>query len=395
MNWSALWGHSVLDRFELMEERVPEEWFHYGVVAGHSSQYSLGQGRRGEHAPESLQTWVDTLREIGRVPLGGMPQKINPPWTRDLTPKKKHEIESLLSHFKTLIAPVEGVLDIGGGAGHLARHLARELRCPVESIDRDPVLQDKARRILEKPPWRHASMHSVRFKTGEFSDVEYPDPVDPGHWAVGLHTCGPLAWSHLKLVARGYSVLNVGCCYEKLNVHREIECSERARRSSLPWTEEALYLAERGGVYRTQEDFEFQQRMQGHRFSLHQLLLQQGVDPDRAQAVGSAGRAVYEDRFSSYVQDRRHHSSDLRRALSSLSDRACEDFFQQVGPRVEKMRFIAYLRNLLARPVELAILVDRAMFVEERMPLQDHGVRLIQFFDPVLSPRNVALVVRQ
>lgn len=383
VHWTDLWGNSIFHRFSEMERLVPEEWFEFGTRADLRSQWELGQGLGAAGAPASLREWVADLRASCELPRADSSVPISAPWDRDLTPKKKHEIEALLGLFQSFKIRPAKIVDIGGGAGHLARHLAKVLDCPVISIDRDSALQASGARIQTRWPWKNAN--PVRFVHGVFPEVAL-DPIDDeGAWSVGLHTCAQLAWSHLELVRSGISVLNFGCCYERLDPQRDVQRSQTARRAPLPWTREALFLANRGGVERTLEEFGFQQRMQRFRFALHELLLSEGFPSEQAAAVGSAREEIYRASFAAYARDR---------ARLALDDEAIEAFFEGVRARIERKRFLSFLRNLLARPIEVALLLDRAMTIEESAG-PDVEVRLIELFDARLSPRNVGILIRR
>lgn len=381
--WSPLWGRSVFDRFDEAARLIPESWFEFGACSALSAQFEAAQGRGASEVPADLRSWVALARELCEFELECEPVPLRREFDRELTPKKRHEIESLLGFLRSRLKSGSKVLDIGGGVGHLARHLALELGCSVVSVDRDAVLQRDGQAVLSQWPWRDEGL-SVRFVRGEFPEVS----VAGCGWTIGLHTCGALAWRHLQhhveypVEARG-SVLNVGCCYEKLNAASETQRSELARKHPLAWTQEALFLANRGGVERTAEGFEFQQRVMRYRFTLQELLRHEGLS--EIDSVGAAPDQAYRGDFANYVRSR-----SVARELV-LSDAAMEDFFRTSAPRVERMRFASLLRNILARPLEVAIVLDRAAYLQER------GVeaRVVRLFDPAISPRNLGVVGRE
>lgn len=51
------------------------------------------------------------------------------------------------------------------------------------------------------------------------------------------------------------------------------------------------------------------------------------------------------------------------------------------------------LRLLIANVVETVVVLDRALFVKENV--KDGRVNIITLFDPVLSPRNFAIVAER
>jgi hypothetical protein len=371
--WEPLWGHSILRSFAEMERWVPEEWLEYGATRELAFQFALGQGGGDDQAPPSLLSWVRQIRGLCDLPRLEVSHEIRPPYERGLTPKKKHELEAVVTFFRRNDIAATRILDIGGGVGYLARHLSASLGCPIESIDLDPVLQRRGCAEQERFPWKRALKHPVRFITGRFPEKAFS--MDEGSWAIGLHTCGDLAWSQIELVGKGMSVLNVGCCYEKLMLGKEVLRSRHVRSRPIALTEEALFLAGRGGVERSPEEFLFQQRVQRYRFALHLLIAR--------DSAGTARDEIYRGSFSDYARDRSPDCSE--------SEAALEAHYRSVEALVEKQRFVAFLRSLLARPLELAILLDRALFLEE----QGVKAELIELFNPRISPRNVGLVASQ
>ncbi len=395
VSWSELWQNSIFHRYAEMERLIPESWFHFGATEDLSNQFAVGQGEGCARAPETLLNWIHQIRSLCVLPQVAETRVLPTTLCRGLTPKKRHEIEALLSLFTTKDFSASHCLDIGGGVGHLARHLALELGCTVDSIDRDSALQEKGLAILKAWPWRDVlKEQQIRYIPGEFPRENIGDARSDNTWAIGLHTCGDLAWAQLDLLKKGYSILNIGCCYEKLNAASGTQRSSVARQRPLAWTDEALFLANRGGVERSKDEFIFQQRVQQYRFSLHELLYREGCDAHQCEEVGTATPAAYLGTFADYVRDRMRHFERTPAKLQSCSDASYRDFYRSIESLIEKKRFIAFVRNLLARPLEIALLLDRALFIEEEGPNHGRNVRLIQVFNPMISPRNIALVAQ-
>ncbi len=376
----------MLDRFAEAECRVPKEWFDYGRDREWSAQWRLGTRGEDARAPASLRDWVERARSLSAIPGGLAAPVACAPASRHLTPKKTHEIARVSAFLRQAELRPERILDVGGGAGHLARVLARDLGCEVISIDRDARLQAKGLRLLE----RDGARRSVRFVSGDFVERGAELAQVPGTLVVGLHTCGGLAWEQLELVRGGNSLLNIGCCYDRLDPHREVDRSAEARARPLAWTVEGLFLANRGGVERGEAEFLRQQRVQRHRFALHALLRERGFDSSEIAAMGTAPLVDYEGSFEVYARGRIRARGWEDGRAGELSDRALREAEVRSAPFVERQRFVAWLRNVLARPLEIALLRDRARWLEETAPGME--VRLVELFEPAISPRNVALL---
>ncbi|NNB92272.1 methyltransferase, partial [Corallococcus exiguus] len=139
--------------------------------------------------------------------------------TQGLSAKKTHELERVLALLEPRTRFIQQAVDIGGGMGHLARLCARTFGWTFHSIDRDAALQDKGRRWLARQ-----GGDTVRFIQASVEDGLQPgiDPLFSGRdrASIGLHTCGPLALTQLRKSQGAGFVLNIGCCYDKLEAPR-------------------------------------------------------------------------------------------------------------------------------------------------------------------------------
>ena len=81
-------------------------------------------------------------------------------------------------------------------------------------------------------------------------------------------------------------------------------------------------------------------------------------------------------------------------ALKQLPASATQDWQhleQQGWQRLARVRNLELLRNLFRRPLELWLLLDRALYLEE----QGYAVRLGHFCPSQLTPRNLLLLAER
>jgi hypothetical protein len=389
LDWAPLWRHSVLDDWGTIEPWLPEAWLHWAQTVALTDRYAFSRTGSHERAPASLVEFANrSLSFERRVPhLFGAPP-LPAHWAKGLTPKKKHEIEHLL-FFLDQQKPGE-VLDIAGGSGHLARHLARALRCPVHSIDQNPALHKSGQQILESPPWSEARLLDITFFTAQFPG-QIPDSMrarfqTKGSWSVGLHTCGALAWRHLEIGASSCGgILNLGCCFELLDPQADTNRSAFCRENPIPHNEESLFLANRGGLHEQYADFSFQDQVLNYRYTFDLLLRESGLGSE-SRSVGTAPTQDYQKSFF-------HYSEGRLQALGKpqpleLTEKAAEQFYLENSERASKLKAAALLRNFLSRPLALSLILDRAIWLAEQT---GQPAQVLAFFDPSLSPRNLGI----
>ena len=389
--WATLWQHSVLDSWEQIQACLPEDWLNWARATPQADWHTLGISPGQSAAPETLRDFSDaSLSLFERLPVHSKVIPIPARFGGRLTPKKKHEIERLLGLLEA--SPPRHIIDIGGGNGHLARHLVRALGCGVDSVDINPVLQAQGREINRTPLWQATCQSKIQFHTLKFAGLLPPDLQTslstPGSLSLGLHTCGPLAWRHLELSLKTRTrAINFGCCYELLDPKTDINRSRHCREHPIAHGEESLLLATRGGIQEQPSDFELQQRVLDYRYSLDAFLREIG-QAKLSRKVGTAPLALYRGDYELYARERLRH---LGLDDSLYKDNELKSTRQRESQKVLDQRFASFARNLLARPLEMSLLLDRALWIKEQSGLK---TTLNRVFDPAISPRNIAIHVQ-
>jgi hypothetical protein len=335
--------------------------------------------------PAGLQSFMDELQPLLAFPQFSEAERLPEKKTLHMTAKKQHEIGAILPFLKKQkeALEIERAVDIGGGVGHLARTLVTTLDIPMITIDRDAALQNEGRALLHKLKMKDVPLQFVA-GTMEPGPQDELDPHFQGAClSLGLHTCGPLAWTHLKKSQASRAVLNFGCCYDRMDVARDCQQSTWARKHPLPLTSFALFLATRGRR-RSLQELAMQEKVNTYRLALHLFLQEEGL-ADGFLAVGDAARATYELGFTAYAADRFHFLGlDFSRHRMQADDFIARPDVQR---SMREFFVINVVRNVFARPLEVILLLDRVLWMEE----QGHAVELLAFFDHSISPRNLGL----
>ncbi len=304
-----------------------------------------------------------------------------------LTEKKQHEVSRLLALIEDQSEGIERAVDLGGGVGHLARLCIKYFGFSFQSIDRDEKLQEKGRFWLKRT--RNFPREKLEFILGNCSA---DDATLDAHFqgakllSLGLHTCGSLAVTQMQKSRDAKALINFGCCFDKTSL-KDLNLSQLAKLDPIPWNQSSLFLATRSRKALSIKEFTLLRRVNDYRFALD-LYLRKEYPEKGFLIAGYAPKALYESDFATYAQDR----------LQRLHLRADEDaklnafFTSQEIQREIFVIFAAHLiRNIFARPLELLIILDRALWLEEAA----WKVDIEAVFDRDISPRNLAIIARR
>ncbi|XP_008313882.1 putative methyltransferase-like protein 25 [Cynoglossus semilaevis] len=215
---------------------------------------------------------------------------------------------------------------------------------------------------------------------------------------VGLHTCGDLAPSTLRMfVAKPElsAVCSVGCCYHLLT--EEFDPAVQGCPDRLCGFPLSHYL-------HTHSWFCGRNARMSACLALERVSLGQGIQME-SLFYRAVLHVILRDHYSAYKSEKRVGNvyskatsfvDYVRRALrkleldeSKLSNSDVQEFHDRFRPRMNEMLAFNMLKVTLAPCIEGLILLDRLCYLKE----QDVPVSaLVQLFDPLLSPRCYAVV---
>lgn len=399
-NTQAIWSQEALNAYPESLKAYKSEYLEQFAPLNDHEEW-LFECRELPHFTLS-QTLVQDLQDLENLPrLKDLPKYKYPTWAfQKVSGKKRHEIETLAGFIQDKFDGKEGlnILDIGGGAGHLGRTLGLYHGHHVTSLDLSEHFQELGRKRLHKYPHPEGagSLTFVRHEFGQ--DLEN----DKQHFnkrdlSLGLHTCGPLAISHLKqgLKHDQQHILNVGCCYHKLGKNEEdpknkdVMLSKLALDNQVYLNKYALTLATRGRQKITFNAYQLKKRVKFYRSALHLYLLQEhGIQ--EFQHLGSSLPSLYRGDFASYALFNIKERMDLDLKTMPSSD----DLNRFYADPLQQQNITAIFRaNLIrwqfSRVLEKCLLLDRVLWLRE----QGQNAQLFELFDPEISPRNVAIFI--
>ena len=332
--------------------------------------------------PASLRAFVDVARDVcvvASIREGAPPRAPVRPPKRLESPRKRAQIDAFAWLIAPLLSRASRVVDVGCGHGHLTREIAERIEVPVVGLERDVVLAGRARALSAAASPSFAVTDVLR----DGLALSAEDCV------IGLHACGELGDAIVESVAASRaSVALVGCCLQKRRApSRRPLCNvgevELAAALELPKTLLGLsnLTPREEGVEATRvENLAARER----RLVLHRLLEGLGVGPLRlgAEIEGLNRRAAHDDLASLVGR------AFALRGLAPPSASAIDDAAKWARAQHERSRRLSLPRTMLARVLEVFVLVDRARYLEER----GYSVEIGALFPASVSARNLALV---
>jgi hypothetical protein len=297
----------------------------------------------------------------------------------DVPGRKWQQIEAFASRLQFADTPSHW-LDWCSGKGHLGRRLlqsGQQLTC----LEYDPALVVSGQALSQ----RH-QLHALHVE----QDVLAPGAaslLNTDHTPVALHACGDL---HVRLMqlasATGCKQLAIApCCYNRISVSEYQTLSSTGMRSDLQLSLEDLSLpmnetVTAGARVRRQRDTSMARRLG---FDLLQRQLR-GVD--EYLPTPSLPSAWLDKPFADYC----HHLAALKK-LSTIGPQDWPALEACGWQRLAKVRNLELLRGLFRRPLELWLVLDRALFLSE----QGYAVRLGTFCETPLTPRNFLILAER
>ena len=348
---------------------------------------SLEQAEAAHNSPEllvapapfpALAARAAELAALGDLPAASVAQ-LPSAFAVDVPGRKWQQIDAFASRL-SFAQPAQHWLDWCSGKGHLGRRLAHA-GTPLTCLEYDAALVADGQRLSERLGL------AARHRQQDVLAADAAAQLAAEHTPVALHACGEL---HLRLLelasAKGCRQLAVApCCYNRIAEahYRPLSAAAQASTLQLSRDDLRLPLAETvtaGARVRRQRDQSMAKRLA---FDLLQRELR-GVDA--YLAVPSLPPAWLDKPFAAYC-----HELAALKALPAPGERDWNALEAAGWRRLAEVRNLELLRGLFRRPLELWLLLDRALYLQER----GYRVRLGTFCAYRLTPRNVLLLAER
>lgn len=318
------------------------------------------------------------LAALGELPAAP-PQLLPAQFSVDVPGRKWQQIDAFARRlqFRT---PARHWLDWCSGKGHLGRRLAHA-GTPLTCLEHDAALVADGQRLSDR-----LQLDARHLEQDVLAD-DASARLQAGHTPVALHACGEL---HVRLLerasAQGCRQLAVApCCYNRISSAFYQPLSQPAQASALILSRDDLRLplaetVTAGARVRRQRDHSMARRLAFDR--LQREL--RGVDD--YLPVPSLPPAWLDKPFTVYCRE----LAGLK-GLPAPGERDWTALEAAGWRRLAEVRNLELLRGLFRRPLELWLLLDRALYLQE----QGYRVRLGSFCDYRLTPRNILLLAER
>lgn len=334
-----------------------------------------------EHAPApypQLAAQCQALSAVGELSTIEL-APANPRLNVDVPGRKWQQIEAFAGRLDFARQPTHW-LDWCAGKGHLGRRLlgpAQQLTC----LELDPALVLAGEQL---------SQHHRLPAEHRLQDVMAADAatqLGSQHTAVALHACGDLHVRLMQLASAGgcRQLAIAPCCYNRISAahYQALSTAAQASTLSLSVDDLGLPLSETvtaGNRVRRQRDASMARRLG------FDLLQREVRGCDSYLPTPSLPSHWLHKPFAQYCQDLAE--------LKGLQVTGAPDWaaLEQAGwARLARVRNLEQVRNLFRRPLELWLVLDRALYLGE----QGFEVRLGSFCPYPLTPRNLMLLAER
>ncbi|MGA9703945.1 methyltransferase [Pseudomonas sp.] len=293
----------------------------------------------------------------------------------DVPGRKWQQIEAFGAALRFARPPTHW-LDWCAGKGHLGRRLlqpGQQLTC----LEVDPALIASGQALSD---------HHHLPVTHRLQDVMADVAIGAQHTPVALHACGDLHVRLLQLASSaGCKQLALApCCYNRINAdtYQPLSRLGRASRLQLSVDDLGLPLSETvtaGTRVRKQRDISMARRLG------FDQLQRQLRNYDAYLPTPSLPASWLDQPFADYCRE-----LASRKGLSTGEQdwAALEAFGWQ---HLAEVRNLELVRGLFRRPLEVWLVLDRALFLAEN----GYRVEVGSFCEPALTPRNLMVLAER
>jgi SAM-dependent methyltransferase len=297
---------------------------------------------------------------------------------RGVSERKREQLSMLLGALTKMAAPAERILDVGAGSGHFTRLAARHFDRATLGLERNPErVESASARALRRP---EEAGFSAQFAVVDA--CREPLSLGSTDLAIGLHACGELGDALVTAVAAsGADLALISCCLQKISQSVRTPLSRAASRLALP--RDILGLSNlTSQTVGVEAHIEQTMRARRARYALRRLLAARGLDiPPGAEMRGINRRRAHAGLLD--IAGR----ALLQRGLPPVTAAELAGLERQSALDFELVRRLSLPRNMLARAIELGVVLDRAMHLHE----SGYAVRVATLFDRAVTPRNISL----
>lgn len=277
--------------------------------------------------------------------------------------------------------PVSHWVDWCAGKGHLGRLLAWQGGQPLTCLEQNPALSQAGAALSA------ALSVDAQHLNADVLAANTAKKLHPHDSLVALHACGQLHVSLLQQAVAGHcqQLALSPCCYNRIKSEQYQPLSQIGLNALLRLSKDDLALPLQETVTAGRRERDQRDRSMAWRlaFDLWQREAR-GLDeylPTPSKLPGGNAKGIAD--FCRNLAA--HHQLQLSEPLSW---QALESLGWQ---RLAQVRNLELMRGLFRRPLEIWLLLDRALYLQEA----GYRVQLGEFCAPSLTPRNLLLLAEK
>jgi hypothetical protein len=327
--------------------------------------------------PSSLFALAAQVRELSELPALDAPSVTQNQDFRGVSQRKQQQLSALLGALTPLVAEAARIVDVGAGSGHFTRLSARHFSRAALGLERN------AERVARASSREQADVGAPF--SAQFAVVDaFRDGLElrAADLAIGLHACGELGDTLVRAVAdSGADLALVSCCLQKISAPERAPLSQAARGLALH--KETLGLSNlTSQAIGVETSIERTMQARQARYALRQLLRARGLEI----APGAEMHGINRRQAHAGLTEIATRSLS-QRGLAPPSAQELADQEREAALHFHAVRRLSLPRNMLARAVELAVVLDRAALLLEC----GYSVRVATLFERAVTPRNISL----
>lgn len=269
------------------------------------------------------------------------------------------------------------LLEWCSGKSHLGRLAAYERGCEIKALEYNADLIEAGKQLAARDKVT-IDFHCVDAMTDIAANV-----IEKKQNAIALHACGDLHKQLLRFcVQKQTATITVApCCYQLIKSEADYLLSQAAAESGLCLQRDDLRTAVQGSVTASARENRLRQKLQAWRLGFD-LLQREVCGVDEYLPTPSLSIAALNDGFPSFC-----------RKVSAMKNVALPDTIDFThyecagGERMREVTALDLPRIAFRRALELWLVLDRALFLQEK----GYSVQVGVFCPRVLTPRNIVV----
>ena len=333
-------------------------------------------------APDDVRAWREAAIRLTELPdlappsASARPIGSPPPEERFIPGRKWRQIHAFAAALADGLPPPDQLVDWCGGKGHLGRVLSRRTGASVRVVERDVALCAAGARLAERA--------GVDLEFVAADALALAPSTLTGATVAALHACGDL---HGTLVERAVvgdatAVAIAPCCHNRISAEFHVPMSAVGRAAALRLDRADLGMPAREDVVASTRDRRARRQNRAWRLAFD-ILQREGSGEDVYRAVRPLPVTWLRLPFVEYC----HRVAELEDL--ALPSRFDPEAVEAAGwARLGRVRAYDCVRMIFARPLELWLVLDRAL------ALSDAGWRIAvgAFCPRATTPRNLMIL---